>query len=658
MRYFAIVVVILALVIGGGILSYNFLYPTSLEVAEDYLTALSEKSYGQLTSFYHGEEQFPSSATLVDNFKKFADAFGLTEIEIVDFEPIKESLLDAEYQAKIEYSSTYFDPITITINLRLERENYFDWKIVWADDLPLPTIGLNAEYEREIVFPERGSIYDRNGYLLAGEGSTITIGVQPGRISDPVRLFTTLNEMLGLSESYIRSQYQAPGVQDHWFVPLITVSESYYEEINQILRPIPGVFFRRNPSRVYPSGEAVAHITGYLGEVSAEMIAQYPEREYQVGERVGRSGLEYGEEAILRGHVGYHFFVRSSNSSEPVLFAETPVKHGEDIQLTLDIGMQELAVQVLGSRKASFVIIDAETGEILVLASTPSYDPNEFIIGISNIRWQELNSEPSRPMFNRALQGRYPPGSAFKALTAAIALETGTFSALSEFNDSGEIVVQGNIIRNFEGQSFGEHTLTDALVKSINTTMAKVGLELGAPTFREYFSRFQLDQRPELSLPANAGQIGNPNRSQVALAWSAIGQDQVLLTPYHMASLFSVFANNGMLKKPYLIEGRAEDADQVIQPETATEMKMMLEKVVLEGTGRQAAVENLVVAGKTGTAEVTNQPSHAWFAGYIENFGGKNLAFALIVEEGGIGGAVAAPIVREYFSSLLQLKHY
>ena len=121
-------------------------------------------------------------------------------------------------------------------------------------------------------------------------------------------------------------------------------------------------------------------------------------------------------------------------------------------------------------------------------------------------------------MFNRALQGRYPPGSAFKALTAAIALETGTFSALSEFNDSGEIVVQGNIIRNFEGQSFGEHTLTDALVKSINTTMAKVGLELGAPTFREYFSRFQLDQRPELSLPANAGQIGNPNRSQVALA--------------------------------------------------------------------------------------------------------------------------------------------
>ena len=109
-------------------------------------------------------------------------------------------------------------------------------------------------------------------------------------------------------------------------------------------------------------------------------------------------------------------------------------------------------------------------------------------------------------------------------------------------------------------------------------------------------------------------------------------------------------------KETHLIEGRAEDADQVIQPETATEMKMMLEKVVLEGTGRQ--VENLVVAGKTGTAEVTNQPSHAWFAGYIENFGGKNLAFALIDEEGGIGGAVAAPIVRDYFSSLLQLKHY
>ena len=328
----------------------------------------------------------------------------------------------------------------------------------------------------------------------------------------------------------------------------------------------------------------MGQITGYLGEVTANMLDSYPEREYISGELVGRAGLELSQDDLLRGRPGYRFYVEVDG--ERTLLAEKEAVQGQDVAITLDSRMQQLAFEVLADRRGAIVVLDAQTGEILTLASSPSYDANEFVGGISAARWQELSTDESLPMFNRALQGLYAPGSVFKVVTVAAALDRGLYDAGSTFVDTGELLVQGNIVRNFQRQVFGEHSLHQAVADSINTTVAQVGLDLGADALEAYFKSFGLDQSYALGLPMVGGQIGSPGRSQVALAWSAIGQDQVLVTPLHVAQIFSVFANMGQLPPIQLVvQTEQPESSSVLKTETVVQMNSMLQDVVLKGTG-------------------------------------------------------------------------
>ena len=197
----------------------------------------------------------------------------------------------------------------------------------------------------------------------------MTIGVQPGRISDPELLYQVLSDNLGLSPEYVKGQYLASGVQDHWFVPLVTVTEMEYQELDPLLRPIPGIFFQRQHVRYYPAADTLAHLTGYVGEVSAQMIQDFPERRYQTGDIVGRSGLEAGLEETLGGKPGYRLFVDTKEMREMMLL-ERPVVNGDDINLTIDLAMQQLAFRILEDFTGSFVVLDANTGEVLVLHVT------------------------------------------------------------------------------------------------------------------------------------------------------------------------------------------------------------------------------------------------------------------------------------------------
>ncbi len=687
---FAVIVILTAIILVGAVyLVADYVYPYPEEIAEEYIEALIAQNFARLTALHHPDREQPAAVDISQSFQQFADSFALKEIELLDLQLHQEETgsplgFSSGYKAAIRYSSEIFPAKEINLNIELSRNfalsrtGFFDWKVHWQDQLPLPEYGMKTNYGRSRLVPERGSIFDRNGELLAGGGSVINIGVQPGRIEDPELLFTTLEEELGLSEEYVRSEYEAPGVQDHWFVPITTITEQKYRELDPILRPVPGIFFRREESRTYPEAEITGHITGYLGEVTAEMIADFPELDYHPGELAGRSGLETGQEAALRGSPGYQFYVEGSRiaesdsedstadtSSVRKILAEVEPRDGSDIFTAIDLPMQKLALEILENNKGSLVILDANSGEILTLASYPGYDPNEFITGISASRWSELAEDPDRPLFNRAAQGRYPPGSTFKVLTAAAAIDQEYFTAESEFEDSGELIVEGNRIRNFEEGIFQEHTLEDAIVNSINTTMARVGLEIGADNLSEYFSRLELDRRPEISLPVQAGQLGNPEQSQVNLAWSAIGQAQVLITPLQMAKLFAVFANDGYLPELSITaEEFNQEQKRVFQQETIETLDLMLERVVTEGTGQQAVftipgddnseTENSPkIYGKTGTAEVTGRTPHAWFAGYIRDLEGRDISFAVMLEHAGVGGRNAAPLIAEFFEKLL-----
>ncbi|NMB00816.1 MAG: hypothetical protein GX971_04755 [Firmicutes bacterium] len=647
----AILAVVILLLGVGGVFIWQFVQKDPADVARAFLEQVVNQEFVGVSDYF-SEEPHPSDAELSYAFRQLSQAFALSEINLTNFDLLSKGNKEAVFAFELDYLSSDFESVQVQSSLNLKREGYFDeWKIEWRDNLPLPTSGLAATYTRVRLEPQRGEIVDSKGQILAGAGSLVTVGVQPDRISDPDRLLDALQTELGLNPEHVTSQYSAPGVQGHWFVPLTTLSEAEYTRVDPILRPIPGVFFRRIDARSYPQGSIFGHLTGYLGEVTSEMLQAYPERDYVSGEIVGRAGLESSRDDVLRGRPGYRFSVMEGTAS--TLLREKPVIPGANVELTIDSYMQELAYEILGDRTGALVVLNAETGEILALASTPSYDPNEFIGGISARRWQELSSDPDRPMFNRALQGLYPPGSVFKVVTVAAALDQDLYEPSSPFVDSGQLTVQGNIIRNFQGQVFGEHDLHQALVDSVNTTIAQVGLELGASRLEEYFTRFKLNEAYRLGLPMSSGQVGSPARSRVALAWSAIGQDQVLLTPLHLAQVFSVFANDGYLPPIHLVKGEElGDAHAVLQTETVDLVNVMLQDVVQHGTGTQAQVPGLTIYGKTGTAETVGSGTHAWFAGHTQLPTGEKIAFALLVEEGGVGGQTAAPLVRNYLSRL------
>lgn len=640
------------LAVGGAVVWFIQLDPEP--GARSFLEQVAAQEFASLDSYFSAEEG-PGAGELSQAFQEFAQAFALTEISTGDLELISKNSKGALFRFQLSYKSADFEALTVEGTLTATRTSIFQpWQLEWQDNLPLPYYGLQAGYFRTRQEPIRGRIVDSRGLVLAGEGSRVTVGVQPDRITSPEWLLGELERVLELSPDYVVSRYEAPGVQGHWFVPLINLTEEEYARVDPILRPIPGIFFRRVEARAYPLGSAAGQITGYLGEVTAQMLEAYPEREYLSGEIVGRAGLENSRDDALRGRPGHRFYVQPENG-DAVLLRDKPVVQGADLELTLDAGWQELAVEVLGERAGALVVLNAETGAILALASTPGYDPNEFVGGISAARWQELSSDPLNPMFNRALQGLYPPGSVLKVLTVAAALEEGLYESDSTFMDSGELSVQGNIIRNFQRQVYGEHTLHQAVVESINTTIAQVGLDLGPAKLQEYFQKLKLDQAHRLGLPMSQGQVGTPGRSRVALAWSAIGQDQVLLTPFHLAQLFAAFANDGVLPPVHLVQDEGEEpGERVFQAETVERINAMLRDVVLTGTGTAAQVPGLEVYGKTGTAEAPGGVVHAWFAGHTQLPAGEKLAFALLVENGGVGGQAAAPLVGQFLQGLLR----
>jgi penicillin-binding protein A len=397
-------------------------------------------------------------------------------------------------------------------------------------------------------------------------------------------------------------------------------------------------------SRTYPTGELFAHAVGY----------SYT--------NLGRAGLERYYNDPLTG--------RRSELISALDSVLGPQRDGDDLRTTLDPKAQEAAYKGLGGRKGAAVALDVKTGAVLVMASNPSYDPNRLDEG-DRLRRLNLDNVNS-PLFNRATQIGYPPGSTFKVVTAATALDAGRYTPGSVVNGDSPKSISGVELNNFDNQSFGTIDLTTALTNSVNTVWAQVGVDLGRGTLTEYMERFGFYSKPDLDYPPDQvdasgayrrGRLVRPTSSSVDLGRLAIGQSTLLVTPLQMASVAQTIANGGVRMKPHLgdrivdREGRTVEriepdrAQRVVSAKTARELTVMMKNVVREGTGTAAALEGVEVAGKTGTAEIDIQRgiNDPWFIG----FSGRH-AVAVVVErvQGGQGGTVAAPIAKQILQAL------
>jgi peptidoglycan glycosyltransferase len=329
---------------------------------------------------------------------------------------------------------------------------------------------------------------------------------------------------------------------------------------------------------------------------------------------------------------------------------------GDDLRTTLDPRGQEVAYQQLGDRNGAVVALDVESGAVRVLAATPSFDP----------------SDPANAKtFNRSTQGRFPPGSTMKVVTATAALDSGKYTPDSQVDGGNDKVISGTPLQNFGGEDFGRISLADALTNSVNTAWASVAEDLGKETMAEYMERFGFFEDPPMDYPDEqmvpSGEVGrggrllSPTSGQIDVGRMAIGQDKLLVTPLQMATVAQTVANGGVRMEPRLVEkvldpdGRTideplpEEAERVMSEESASRLAAMMRTVVEQGTGTAAQLEGVDVSGKTGTAEVGDGTDDLWFIGFT----GKVAVCAMLERQtGGTGGANAAPIAAEVLKAL------
>jgi peptidoglycan glycosyltransferase len=401
-------------------------------------------------------------------------------------------------------------------------------------------------------------------------------------------------------------------------------------------------------TRTYPDDELFSHAVGYSFT------------------RYGRAGLEQSRNDPLSGTTGElgTLFDRLSGG-EP---------EGDDVRTTLDPAAQRVALQGLNGRRGAVVALDPQTGAVKVMASVPSYNPNE--IGQPG-RFTRLNRDQDAPLLNRTTQAGYPPGSTFKVVTAIAAMDSGRYTPDSRVSGRNEKPISGVPLRNFGDETFGDITLTEALTKSVNTAWAEVGEKLGKRRMAEYMDRLGFGEQVRVDLPSSerraSGEFQNgrllPTTSgAVDVGRMAIGQDKLNVTPLQMAMVASAVANGGRLMEPHLTDrivdrdGRTVDRVQprqmsrVMSERAAGQVADMMANVVREGSGTAAALEGIDVGGKTGTAEVDRPcgPNQVWFIAFAPRTNPKVAVAATVECSEGTGGVVAAPIAKQVMQELLR----
>lgn len=339
-------------------------------------------------------------------------------------------------------------------------------------------------------------------------------------------------------------------------------------------------------------------------------------------------------------------------------------KKGNSIYLTIDHKLQALGAKLLKGKKGAVVAIDPNTGEVLALVSKPDFDPGSTELSKN---WRSMVDSRDYPFLPRATQGLYAPGSVFKVITTVGAMENG-LHALT-FEDNGTVVIDGKKIRNSGGKAYGNIDIKKALAVSSNVVYAQLGVKLGSKSLMQLADRFGMERYIPFDIPVNRSIFPYDNMSQNDMAAAAIGQGKILVTPLHMAMLASCIANEGIMMRPALVkniispEGKIiesmepEKLYQVMQADAAGETKKMMLEAVAKGTGKNAAIKGVGVAGKTGTAENElsvkhKNKEHAWFIGFapVED---PKIAVAVLVEYGGSGGEAAAPIAQKIISEYL-----
>jgi len=519
------------------------------------------------------------------------------------------------------------------------------------------------------IAASRGMIFDRNGEILAIDEpsfdiSIIQLGLSKNNIEKSLSNLSKLVDInIEEAKTNIKKKHNRP------FEPAVIVADVDRITLAKVAErapDLPGVLIQVTPKRNYLHGELCAHLLGYLGEIDQKELNI--RKNYKSGEWIGKSGIESVYDSYLKGvNGGKQIEVDVRGRQLQVLGKKEPVP-GNNLFLSIDTKMQQIAYDALENNCGAVVVVNPQNGEVLTCVSKPSFDTNMFLHRMSAIEATSLFSDPRHPLLNRAIQAQYSPGSVFKIVVATAALENNIIRPEDTIECGGVYEIGKQKFSCFQKEKHGVVGLINAITLSCNVYFYQLGYKLGVSRINEFAKKFGLGKPTGIDLPSEkTGIIPTPAWKEKVFKtdWYtgdtinlSIGQGYALVTSLQMANLLSIVANGGRVYRPHLATKMVSSSGKVmnfnpdildivpISVQTKELLHKALEDVVSRGTGQKAMLWNMRVAGKTGTAQNSQGDDHAWFVCFapVED---PRVAIAVIVENGGKGGAIAAPIARK-----------
>ncbi len=536
--------------------------------------------------------------------------------------------------------------------------------------------------------PARGLIFDRNSYLMVDNRPSFNVSIVLEDAKNHEKVLSKLAPILRVDREDLLAKLD---VGKGWpsFKPILLrrdLARDAVAVVESHKLDLPGILITVEPIRHYVEGKRACHLIGYLGEISEDELGSGDFPDNKGGDFIGQFGIEKSYESYFRGKPGTRRVQVNALGQVKKVLKTVPAEAGRNVYLTLDIGLQRKAEEMFAGKVGAAVAMDPSNGHILAMVSSPAFNPNAFVEGMSFKAWNKLVNDKFHPMRNKAVQGQYPPGSTYKIVTAMAGLEEGVINEDSQYYCPGYYRYGNRTSRCWERAGHGSVGITKAIVQSCDVFFFQVGEKLGVDCLARYAKAsglgnptgIELDNEASGLVPTSAWKlkkIGVPWQGGETLS-VAIGQGFNLVTPMQMVSFISAVANRGMRYKPLLVK-RIEDIYgkvRFIEPEplgklpasddTLRFLKGALVGVVntRRGTGRIAHIEGIEVAGKTGTAQVIAMDAdydedsvdkvpfrfrdHAWFVAFAPASDPK-IAVSVLVEHGGHGGSVAGPIARE-----------
>lgn len=530
---------------------------------------------------------------------------------------------------------------------------------------------------RELPLPApRGVIYDRNGKVIADNviGYSVSVLAQREDTLRAVlqRLTGTINITAPQIEQSVRRFRRAPAR------PTVIIPDASFDVVSVLEEhrtQFPGLIIQSSPRRFYPDGPVVSPFVGYTGEISESELAQPAFADYKAGQQVGKQGLERAYESVLRGKEGSQFVevdargrvVTGQGGARPDLL---PVA-APPLYTNIDLDLQRYVAGIFGdSLIGGAVALDPRTGAVLALYSAPTPDANRFIGGIPVQYWDSLRADPRRPLYNKALQGQYPPGSTWKLATTVVGLETGAVT----MNDRMPIPCTGGMqygnryFRCWDKRGHGYVTLAGAIAKSCDVYFYQLGLKLGLARLLAGGVSLGMDSKTGIDVPGEMrprfpesteyfNRKYGRNWSQSVVLSMAIGQGDNSQTILNMAKFYTALATDGSAAKPKIVRGKPERAQIMkLTPEQLDQVRGALVGVVQGGTAAASAIKGVQLAGKTGTAQTGQldafgkEMDHAWFVGFAPANDPK-IVVAVMIEFGGHGtraARIASAIIANY----------